>query len=111
MGIDTHYYTMHGIKLDFNNEFCEAHNEVYRDDDTPFVLFDAMSAEYMILGTVLYDSGNLRWGDLNNSVVEIDIQKLGELELQYRKQFIAKFPQFESLVIEPFKLMTLVHYS
>ena len=111
MGIDTHYYTIHGVKLDWNDDFTQAYDEVYDDDDTPFVLLESMCGEYMILGNVLYDSGNLRWGETEDVFVEIDIQKLGELELQYRKDFIAKFPQFEKFVYGPFKLMTFVHYS
>ena len=111
MGIDTHYYTMHGVKTEWNDDFAQAYDEVYDDDDTPFVLLESMCGEYMIFGNVLYDSGNLRWGDMKDTFVEIDIQKLGELELKYRKEFIAKFPEFEKFMHEPFKLMTFVHYS
>ena len=111
MGIDTHYYTMHGVKTAWNDDFAQAYDEVYNDDDTPFVLLESMCGEYMIFGNILYDSGNLRWGDMKDSFVEIDIHKLGEKELEYRKQFIAKFPEFEKFMYEPFKLMTFVHYS
>jgi hypothetical protein len=111
MGIDTHYYTMHGVKTEWNDDFAQAYDEVYDDNDTPFVLLESICGEYMIFGNVLYDSGNLRWGDMEDTFVEIDIQKLGELELKYRKEFIAKFPEFEKFMYEPFKLMTFVHYS
>jgi hypothetical protein len=112
MGIDTHFYTMHGVKTKWNDEFHDAYDEVYDDNDTPFVLMESMCGEYMIFGTVLYDSGNLRWGEINNDCVEIDIGKLHNLEFEYRKEFEAKFPQFvETLLKEPFKLMTFAHYS
>jgi hypothetical protein len=111
MGIDTHYYTMHGVRMKWDDDFAQAYDEVYDDDDTPFVLLESMCGEYMFFGNVLYDSGNLRWGDMEDTFVEIDVHKLGEQELQYRKEFIAKFPQFEKFMYEPFKLMTFVHYS
>lgn len=111
MGISTNYYTIYGTRIEWNDEFSEAYEEAYDDTDTPFVLLDSMCCEYIILGDILFDSGDLRWGEPNDVCVEIDIHKLGELELEYRKQFIAKFPRFESLMYAPFKLMTFVHYS
>lgn len=111
MGISTHYYTMHGIKLGWDDDFHEAYDDVYGDEDTPFVLLESMCGEYMIFGNILYDSGDLRWGEITDSFVEIDIEKLAEYELKYKKEFIAKFPQFEKFMYEPFNLMTFVHYS
>lgn len=111
MGIDTHYYTMHGIKTEWDDEFTQAYDDVYDDNDTPCVLLECITGEYMIFGNILYDSGNLRWGDMIDSFVEINIDKLGEQELEYKKQFISKFPQFEKFMQESFKLMTFVHYS
>jgi hypothetical protein len=112
MGINTHYYTIYGVKTEYNGEFGEAYDDVYHDADKPFVLIDGYSGEYMILGAVLFDSGDLRWGEIEDVYVEIDLDKLHELEHKYRKQFAAKFPEFdEAMLKEPFKLMTLVHYS
>lgn len=111
MGINTHYYTVFGIKLDWNDEFNEAYDEVYDDDDTPTVILESMCGEYLILGDILYDSGNLRWGDMKDAFVEIDTEKLPELEAKYKQEFIAKFPEFKELVAKPFKLMTFMHLS
>jgi hypothetical protein len=110
MGISTNYYTVHGIKLPWNNEFAEAHNEVY-DDDTPFVLFESYECEYIILGTPLFDSGDLRWMEIEDNFTEIDLSVLSSLESKYKQEFITKFPEFVLLVEQPFKLMTFVHYS
>ena len=111
MGISTNYYTVHGIKLEWNDEFNEAYDEVYDDADTPFVLIDGMSGEYIILGKILYDSGDLRYGETEDSFVEINLDILPDIEMDYKQEFIAKFPQFKNLVTEDFKLMTFVHYS
>lgn len=111
MGISTNYYTVHGLRLEWNDEFNEAYDEVYDVADTPFVLIDGMSGEYIILGKILYDSGDLRWGETEDSFVDIDLDTLPALESKYKQEFIAKFPEFASLVEQPFKLMTFVHYS
>jgi hypothetical protein len=111
MGISTNYYTVYGVKLPFNDEFNEAWNEVYNDSDTPCVISDGYSGEYIVLGKILYDSGDLRWGETEDSFVEIDIDSLPDIEIDYKREFVAKFPEFASLLEQPFKLMTFVHYS
>lgn len=108
MGISTNYYTIYGIKCDYDKSFAESYNEVYDDNDTPFVLIDGMGGDYMIFGVVLFDSGNLRYGDIKDYFVEIEIDSYKEME--YKRQFNAKFPTFSHLMDAPFKLMTLVHY-
>lgn len=115
MGIDTHYYTVFGIKHNYDdvpsNWKDDAYEEAYDDADTPNVIIDSMSGEYIILGEILYDSGNLRWGDMEDVFVEIDLARLGEIEAKYKAEFTAKFPDFAELVNQPFKLMTFAHYS
>jgi len=111
MGISTNYYTVYGIKGEFNDEFFEAYDNVYNDDDTPTVLIDSMSGEYAVLGTILFDSGDQRYGEVEDVFVEIDMDNLPAIELSYKNLFITKFPQFASLMDTPFKLMTFVHYS
>ena len=48
---------------------------------------------------------------MEDAFVEIDLYKLPAIETAYKKAFVAKFPEFASLVEAPFKLMTFVHYS
>jgi hypothetical protein len=111
MGISTNYYTVYGIKGEFNDEFCEAYDNVYYEDGTPAVLIDSMSGEYIVFGTILFDSGDQRYNELGDTFVEIDIDTLPDIEIDYKKSFIAKFPQFASLMDASFKLMTFVHYT
>ena len=40
MGININVYTYFGVKIDWNDEFLEAYEEVYSDNDTPNVLVD-----------------------------------------------------------------------
>jgi hypothetical protein len=111
MGISTHYYTVYGVKVDYNEELNEAHYDVYDDSDTPDIIVYGMDCYHMILGAILYDSGNLRWNEYGDSFVEIDLSALPEVEAEYKKKFVNKFPDFASLVEGDFKLMTFVNYS
>ena len=111
MGVSTNYYTIYGVKLDWNDEFHTAWDDVYGDKDTPFVLSDGYRCEYIILGKILFDSGDQRGLEIKDSFVEINMDSLPDIEANYRAEFVAKFPQFAYLVDKPFKIMTLVHYS
>lgn len=111
MGISTNYYTVYGIKHEWDSSFMEAYDEVYDDADTPCIIADAMGGEYIIFGHTFYDSGDLRWcDDLENGIIEIDIDDLATVAENYKAAFIAKFPNFKHLVDASFKLMTFVHY-
>lgn len=112
MGVSTNFYTIYGLKIDWNEEFSEAYEEVYNDSDTPFVLMDGMGGEYMIFGEVLFNSGDDRWGfEHGDTFKEIHTHKLLEIQKEYTDKFYAKFPDFLHLIAPPFKLMTLAHYS
>lgn len=112
MGVSTRFYTICGIKTEWNEEFSEVYEEVYDDIDTPWVLMDGMGGKYMIFGAVLFKSGDARWGfEGGDSFKEIDLSKLSDIEASYKKQFVEKFPQFKHMMDQPFRVMTLVHYS
>ena len=112
MGVSIRYYTIYGVKLEYNKKLSSSlYEEAMDDDDCPFILSDGMNGKYTILGKVLYNSGDLRWGDDGDDYVEVDLDSLSDYETQYRQEFIAKFPNFATLLDHPFKLMTLVHYS
>ena len=113
MGIDTNFYTIYGAKIDWNDEFHEADDEVYNDSDTPWVLLDSMSGEYMIFGQLLFDSGSMRWGfEDGQQYTELSLYNLGGVAEQYCWNFAQKFPKFRDLIKpEDFKIMSLVHFS
>lgn len=112
MGVSTNFYTIHGVKTEWNDEFVEFYDEVYEDKDTPFLIIDGMGGEYLIFGSLLFDSGDYRWGFENgDQYKEIDLTTLAEKEDTYKKAFIAKFPQFKEWMDQPFKIMSLAHFS
>jgi hypothetical protein len=110
MGTSTNFYTIYGVKTEWDDEFSQAYDEV--DERTPLILMDNICCEYMIFGTPLFDSGDARWCFEGGDVyTEIDISSLGDCEEKYKKAFITKFPKFAYLIEKPFRLVSLVHYS
>lgn len=111
MGISTHFYTVWGIRLALDDDAASfIDNDIY-SADSPWVLVDGMGGKYVILGKCLFDSGDQRYGECEDSFVEIDMSSLPTLEQEYKDAFVKKYPDYAELVYKPFKLMTLVHYS
>lgn len=113
MGIDTYFYTIYGVKTEWDDRFYEKYDVVYDDPDTPWVLMDGMGGKYFIFGKPLFQSGSLRWGfEEGDFYKELDLQSLTELEVKYREEFGKKFPKHVHLLgSEPFKLISLIHFS
>lgn len=70
-----------------------------------------MSGNYMIFGKILFDSGNLRWGDMEDVHVDVDLNKLSEYKDKCVEQFMNYFPTFGHYMDNEWKLMTFAHYS
>lgn len=112
MGTSTNFYMINGIRIPWNEDFYAAYDEAYDDEDTPNVIPECISGEYIILGDILADSGDCRYGFENgDQFKEIDRTKLYTLETMYKNAFISKFPKFTHLMDEPFKLIFVAHYS
>ena len=112
MGISTHFYTVWGIYLEWGDDVEQfVENDDIYSCSAPWVLVDGMGGDYIILGKRLFDSGDQRYGECEDSFVEIDINSLPALEQEYKEAFVKKYPDFAHFMNEPFKLMTLSHYS
>lgn len=112
MGVSTNWYSIYGLRIEWDDALAEQYDEVYDNKDTPFILMDCYSSEYMILGSLLFDSGDYRWGfDGGDTYKEYITENLLEKEKEYKEQFIAKFPNLKHLVESNFKLISMVHYS
>ena len=111
MGVSTNIYAVYGVKIAYDADFAEAYDEVYDDDDTPTIIVDGMSGDYMVFGTTMYDSGDFRYGmEDGDNWKEIDIGFLTKAEEAYKWIFVNKFPQFAHYMNEPFKLIIFTHY-
>ena len=112
MGISTHVYAILGVKIPWDEEFCDAHELVYDDDNVPDLIFDGMSGEYIVLGKILFDSGDFRWGFEKGDIWKtVDNSRFAEIEKNYREEFSRKFPKFTHLLTQPFELHVFLHWS
>lgn len=111
MGISTNFYTVYGVKIAWHDAFSEAYCDIYDNCDLSVIL-DGMGGEYMVLGHVLFDSGDLRWGFENgDDFVKTNPQDLTKLEETYREKFAEIFPQFQHLLEQPFSILSFRHTS
>jgi hypothetical protein len=112
MGISINVYSVYGVKTDWDSEFSELYDQVYDDPDTPNVIIDGMSGEYMIFGEILFNSGDARYAfEEGDSVTEFNIAELKKLEKKYKTNFKKKFPDCEILNDCEFKVISFLHYS
>lgn len=121
MGINVHYYAYYGIKLEFTDkqtktfeELSELFDEVtgVAEDASEMMLFDGYGGEYIIVGKMLFDSGDLRYNDIEDTFKSIPLDSLPQIETEYRAKFAKYFPEFKHLIDgKKFELMVFVHYS
>jgi hypothetical protein len=80
------------------------------------IIIDGMSGDYMVVGKILFDGGDLRWGDTLDDFVEIDtseesLKSIKDAALVYLEANI----EHDSLIAEmkngEWKLMVFAHYS
>jgi len=125
MGINTHVYTVYGVKLDWNDDFYEAYEEIEEalleefgynkrapEDRQIEAIIDCMGSEYMIFGPILYDSGDFRWCENMNNYQEIDTSNLESIQRMYKEEFKRLYPDhFHLIAHHDFKLINLIHYT
>ena len=125
MGINMHVYTVYGVRLPWNDAFYEAYEEIEEALTDEFgwgkpqpadrqieTIMDAMMGEYMVLGLMLYDSGDFRYCDDMNNYQEIEDVGLFGKWFDYKEKFARLYPDHVHLLegVQP-KLINLIHYS
>lgn len=125
MGINIHVYTVYGIRLSWIAELNTAYEKIEEDLCSEFgygkptpadrqidAVFDWMSCDYMILGKILYDSGDFRYCKDMNYYQEFDISSLEEYKNQYLVKFQKLYPSFYPVIADKeWKLINVIHYS
>ena len=113
MGVDINMYTFWGIRVPtYDEEFVEKYEEKYgySNRSKSGGIFDGMSGEYMVLGCILFDSGNIRYGELHEGFMQQDIRTIPALEEDYREKFLEDFPEYAYLLSEPFQIISFTHF-
>lgn len=125
MGINTHVYTVYGVKLPWDDAFYEAYEEIEEALIDKFgwgkpqpagsqieAIMDGMGEEYMILGPILYDSGDFRYCEDMNNYQEIYVDRLESMQRMYKEDFERLYPEHYHLIVHnDFKLINFIHYS
>jgi len=118
LGINTHYYTVYGVKI--NSYDKELSEEMYGDGDKYDivkasadldVIMDDMGGKYMIFGKILFDSGDLRWNEFKDTFVEINPTYLKSYKVKAMQEFKKLLPDFFHYLDGEWKLMTFMHLS
>jgi hypothetical protein len=116
MSVNCNYYAFYGIRIDdFDfEEFAELYDDVTNvsEEAAGLALFDGMSGAYMILGHMLFDSGDVYDGGPEDVYCSINVDSFPVLEAAYRAKFNKYFPEFKHLIADKkFDLMVFAHYS
>ena len=118
MGINTHYYTVYGVHIEsYDDELSDAlygegdvHGIIENCPDLDIIM-DGMGGNYMVMGKILFDSGDLRWNDFKDTFVEIELFELNEHRDRCIEQFMNHLPSFGHYMDREWKLMTFMHLS
>jgi hypothetical protein len=118
MGINTHYYTVYGRRINgYDDNLSEAmygegdmYKTVQNSSDLD-IITDGMCGEYMVFGKVLFDSGDLRWNDFKDTFVEIDTSHLTNIRLGAVQEMQKLLPNFAHYLDGEWKIMTFMHLS
>ena len=115
MGINTHYYTVYGIMYpEYTDVMCEAldeKHEVLEENPDVDVITDGMCGKYTIIGKILFDSGDLRYNDIEDTYVEINPAYLKMYKVKATNAFNALFPDLAHMTEGEWKIMTFMHLS
>lgn len=94
----------------------ELHSKFEGKDVECAIITDGMDCDYIIIGKILFDGGDLRWGDTLDDFVEIatseeNLKSIKDAALAYLEANI----EHDTLVAEmkngEWKMMVFVHYS
>lgn len=118
MGISTNFYTIYGLYLeedhkDFNSLY-EYYDENYDEISKNInFIFDGMSGKYIVIGEVLFDSGDARYGfEDGDALALISVGGLSLVEESYKQNFRKYFPEkFHYILDSEFKIITFSHYA
>ncbi len=118
MGINTHYYTVYGKRIDsYDDELSDAlygEGDLYEtveENEHLNIIMDGMGGDYMVIGKILFDSGDLRWSEIKDTFVEIDLDALPELRESATQEMKNILPAFVHYLDGDWKIMTFMHLS
>lgn len=101
MGVDITAYTVYGVKIEYDSEFCDAYYD--NEELEEYVIIDGMGGEYMVLGAQLYVGGD--------GFETIDISALPERKAEVVAAFKKYMPEYAHLLDGEWQILAFMHYS
>jgi hypothetical protein len=118
MGINTHYYTVYGKRINsYDDELSEALYgkgdlyETVEENEQLDIIMDGMGGNYMVVGKILFDSGDLRWNKIKDTFVTVDLSKLTDIRLGAVQEMQRLLPEFSHYLDGEWAIMTFMHLS
>ena len=108
MSVQCCFYTVYGVKLPWNEELFYDYDEVYEKLSVD-VIIDGMCSEYIVLGHILFNSGDIH-RDGPAEVTEHSIIGLPSLKSEYIKEFEKYLPQHSHLLSQEWKIISFAHF-
>lgn len=122
MGVNTETFTVYGYRAPYKSEFGEVYYTLIEDNEDFFkkvsadndvrIIADGMGSTYIMIVKVLFESGNSRWGEVEDTHEEIDMSQFSKYAAEI-DDFIDKvFPSYADIIKKDgLKLITFTHYS
>ena len=117
MGTNINVYTVYGIKVPYDKAFSEAYNDYLSENlakpNKIGAILDFMMGDYMILGPILYCSGDFRYMEDMNDYQETDPDHLHQMKNNYYWNFEKNFPDYIDLLGkgDGWKIINVIEYS
>jgi hypothetical protein len=108
MGINTHIYTVYGVKTGGNDSFIEDYKG---EADDPEIFDDCYCGEYIVFGVLIGDSGDLRYQEPADETLRYTTTEIDELALEYKQKFLKKYPKYYHLIDTQFRAITFYYYT
>lgn len=115
MGVSMNVYTAYGVKIEYDNELSDKYYDKWVDENyLPIdIIFDSMGGKYIIIGKILFDSGDERYGwEGGDDFKIINFEEFDKIKQNVLKEFEIAFPDFIHLLKDKkFELFTFKYYS
>ena len=102
----------------FRDEWNDIEEHLYKrfghkDYPESYQIKAIIGDNYIVVGNILYDSGDFRYMDNMTDYAKLNIEprELRSLEREYKRKFGKLYPRHKHLVDQPFELFNMIHYS
>ncbi len=104
MGVDTTVYTIHGIRIPYDDKLTDILYE--RDSLNEYYIADGMNGEYIIIGAILTS-----FDQYSEGFEEIDISSFGDRRAKVIRKFKEEMPELVQRIDTEWSLFSFIHFA